>query len=119
MRFVENFITPLIPLSLAAAILYGCATVSGGSHVDNVAIDKLPGDRLVVPGTRVGQIYLGQSIDEVVNRLGPPDSAGTGGFTRGGARVACIWKGWRYGVSVSYRSDDARARISAIWVESP
>jgi hypothetical protein len=119
MRFVDNFKAALVPLCLATAILYGCATASGGHHVDNAAIDKLPGDRLVVPGTRVGQIYLGQSIDEVVNKLGPPDSAGTGGFTRGGSRVDCIWKGWRYGVSVSYRTDDARARISAIWVESP
>jgi len=120
MRFAENFITPLIPLCLATAILNGCATVSGGGNADNAAIDKLPGDRLVVPGTRVGQIYLGQSIDEVVKRLGPPDSGGTKVLTWGSEqRLDCIWKGWRYGVSVSYRSDDARARVNAIWVESP
>jgi hypothetical protein len=36
----------------------------------------------------------------------------------GPQHVDCVWKGWRYGLSVSYRSDDARASISAIWVES-
>jgi hypothetical protein len=119
LALARNFIIPLVPLCLASAILYGCATASGGHHVDNAAIDKLPGDRLVVPGRRVGQIYLGQSIDEVVNRLGPPDSAGTKVYKWGNGDVDCIWKGWRHGISVSYRADDARARISAIWVESP
>lgn len=113
----------LLSLGLPAALLGGCATQNGARvAVDSAAIDQLAGDRLIVPGQRVGLMSIGESIDDVIAAIGAPDDTGTLTITHGQPGLQEVYQKriWgRYGLSAFYPESDVYGRIVAIAVFSP
>jgi hypothetical protein len=109
----------LVTVCLTAGTLAGCA-----AHlipVDDAAIDRLPGDKLIVPGERVGPFRLYATVDETVLKNGPWDYAAR--FVLNPWTLAQrdferrTWR--RYGISVYYSEHDPRAQVLGIFVFSP
>ncbi|MHB1955015.1 MAG: hypothetical protein ACYCOU_14860 [Sulfobacillus sp.] len=102
--------------------LAGCATTTSGittAPERHAAIDRLPGDRLIVPGQRVGLIQIGETIDDAVRLLGPAQTASWN--TNPGYPNNHYYKGrsWpQYGLIAYYNPSDGFARIIAIFVLS-
>ncbi len=107
-------------IGLAMAALAGCATEAPYMPPNDVAIDKLPGDRLIVLGLRVGPIRLGESIDDAKGLLGPGTKVTWN--TSPGSPNNHFYKGrsWpQYGLAAYYIPSDAYGSIEFIMVSSP
>lgn len=126
---LRSRLTVIALLSLSVGAVAGCA-----SHpvpvptddtplipIDDAAIDRLPGDKLIVPGQRVGPFHLYATVEELLAQLGPfdyaaaftlnPDTRYERDFQRR------TWR--RYGISVYFAPTDLRPQIRAIFVFSP
>jgi hypothetical protein len=97
-------------LCLALSILAGCADV-----IDTAAIDKLPGDRLIAPGERVGPISLWSTIDNAEAVLGQPAWMLPHKSCWGDDCYNFNKYGWpQYGLTLFVSQSDPHAKISQI-----
>ena len=110
-------------LGLIMLTLAGCATNTTRvttTKVSTAAIDALPGDRLIVPGSRVGPIPIGGTIDYAEMLLGPGQRVvwdTNPGYPNNHHYKGRYWS--RYGVAAYYNPGDGLARITFIDVFSP
>ena len=89
----------LLILALATSILSGCASESPATKrtdQDYAAHMAIPSDNLIVPGDRVGPVFLGMLDTDLYKRMGEPnrsftyqegETAGTTVYTYGGLSV--------------------------------
>jgi len=119
---LSNPIRKVAMIGFVILALAGCAATTSGitnTSESNAAIDRLPGDRLIVPGLRVGPIQIGESIDDAVRLLGPGQTASWN--TNPGYPNNHYYKGryWpQYGLIAYYNPSGGFARIIAILVSS-
>ena len=87
--------------------------------VSTAAIGGLPGDRMIVPGSRVGPIQIGETIDDAVRVFGPGQIVTWNtnpGYPNNHHYKGRLWS--RYGLAAYYNPGDGFARIAFISVFS-
>lgn len=102
--------------------LAGCDPSADLPIPDPSAIAQLPGDRLVVPGQRVGPVYLNESIDNIEKTLGQPDGVYLDTMVFTGTtseRDFHKYRWGRFGLSVDVADQDPYATARWIYIYSP
>ena len=98
----------------------GCATTGASAPAANpLAISRLPGGMLILPGQGVGPIRFGESIDDAVRLLGP--GAVVTWNTSPGYPNNHFYKGrsWgQYGLAAYYNPADAYGRVEFVEISA-
>jgi len=90
-------------------ILVGCASASSGPSLsaENVARLMAVNDNLIVPGERMGPIFIGMTETELYQKLGNPSKTVRG--------QAGTWIAYEYGsIGLSSQVDPATHRVNVV-----